>query len=53
MKLNTKKTIYVGLAFIIICMFWQVYDNIIYENCDSHFIGLPHEIYQYARVIPL
>ena len=29
MKLNTKKTIFVGLAFLIICMFWQVYDNTI------------------------
>lgn len=29
MKLNTKKTIYVGLAFLLICMFWQVYDNVI------------------------
>ena len=29
MKLNTKKTIFVGLAFLIICMFWQVYDNIV------------------------
>jgi MFS family permease len=29
MKLNTRKTIFVGLAFLVICMFWQVYDNII------------------------
>lgn len=29
MKLNTKKIFFVGLAFLIICMFWQVYDNII------------------------
>ena len=29
MKLNTKKTIFIGLAFLIICMFWQVYDNIV------------------------
>lgn len=29
MKLNTKNTIYVGFAFLLICMFWQVYDNII------------------------
>ncbi|MDY0064413.1 MAG: MFS transporter [Bacilli bacterium] len=29
MKLNAKKTIYVGLAFLIISMFWQVYDNVI------------------------
>ncbi len=29
MKLNTKRTILVGLAFLSICSFWQVYDNII------------------------
>ena len=29
MKLNTKRIIFVGLAFLIISMFWQVYDNII------------------------
>ena len=29
MKLNTKKTIYVGFAFLIIQLFWQVYDNVI------------------------
>ncbi|HHX78908.1 MAG TPA: SLC45 family MFS transporter [Acholeplasmataceae bacterium] len=29
MKLDYKKTIYVGLAFLLISMFWQTYDNII------------------------
>lgn len=29
MKLNTKKIFFVGLAFLIICLFWQVYDSII------------------------
>lgn len=29
MKLNYKKTIYIGLAFFIITIFWQTYDNII------------------------
>lgn len=29
MKLDNKKTIYIGFAFLIITMFWQVYDNII------------------------
>jgi len=28
MKLDYKKTIYVGLAFLLISMFWQTYDNI-------------------------
>ena len=29
MKLNNKKTIFVGFAFLLICLFWQVYDSII------------------------
>ncbi|MDD6174901.1 MAG: MFS transporter [Firmicutes bacterium] len=29
MKLNTKRTILVGLAFLSICSFWQLYDSII------------------------
>lgn len=29
MKLNYKKTIYVGLAFMLISLFWQTYDAII------------------------
>lgn len=29
MKLNTKRTVLVGLAFMSICAFWQVYDGII------------------------
>ena len=29
MKLNYKKTIYIGLVFFLICAFWQAYDSII------------------------
>lgn len=29
MKLNYKRTIIVGLAFLSICAFWQMYDNIV------------------------
>ncbi len=29
MKLDYKKTIFVGFAFLIICMFWQVYDTVL------------------------
>lgn len=29
MKLNNKRTVLVGLAFMSICAFWQVYDNVI------------------------
>ena len=29
MKLDVKKTIYVGFAFLIIQLFWQVYDSVI------------------------
>ncbi|MBQ9250079.1 MAG: MFS transporter [Oscillospiraceae bacterium] len=29
MKLNNKRTVLVGLAFLSICAFWQMYDNIV------------------------
>lgn len=29
MKLNNKRTMLVGLAFMSICAFWQIYDNVI------------------------
>lgn len=29
MKLNNKRTILVGLAFLSICAFWQMYDGIV------------------------
>ncbi len=29
MKLNYKRTIFVGFAFFLICAFWQAYDNIV------------------------
>ncbi len=29
MKLNNKRTLLVGLAFLSICAFWQLYDNVI------------------------
>lgn len=29
MKLNYRRTVYVGFAFLLICAFWQAYDNII------------------------
>ncbi len=29
MKLNTKRTVFVGFAFLLICMFWGVYDAVI------------------------
>ncbi len=29
MKLNTRRTVLVGLAFLSICAFWQMYDNVI------------------------
>jgi len=37
MKLNTKKIIFVGLAFMIISMFWQVYDNVIAKMLINSF----------------
>ena len=29
MKLNTKNTVLVGFAFLSICAFWQMYDNLV------------------------
>ena len=29
MKLNNKRTVLVGLAFLSICAFWQMYDSVI------------------------
>lgn len=29
MKLNVKRTVLVGLAFLSICAFWQMYDNVV------------------------
>ena len=37
MRLDYKKTIYVGLAFFLITMFWQVYDNTISEVLITNF----------------
>lgn len=37
MKLNVRKTIYVGIAFLIISLFWQVYDNIIAKMLINSF----------------
>ena len=37
MKLNNKRTVYVGLAFMSICAFWQVYDNIIPLILENNF----------------
>ena len=28
-KLNYRRTFFIGLAFLSICAFWQMYDNII------------------------
>ena len=29
MKINTKRTVLVGFAFLSICAFWQMYDNLV------------------------
>lgn len=40
MKLNYKRTVFVGFAFFLICAFWQAYDNIIPKILTDKF-GLP------------
>jgi len=37
MKLNTKQTLLVGLAFLSICAFWQMYDSIVPLILSNHF----------------
>lgn len=37
MKLNYKRTFLVGLAFLSICAFWQLYDNIVPLILDNKF----------------
>lgn len=37
MKLNTKRTFFIGLAFMSICAFWQLYDQIIPLILDQSF----------------
>ena len=29
MKLNNKRTVLIGFAFLSICAFWQMYDNLV------------------------
>ena len=36
MKLNYKKTFFVGLAFLSISAFWQMYDSLGPEDSDRH-----------------
>ena len=40
MKLNTKRTVLVGMAFFLISAFWQAYDAIVPLILTNHF-GLP------------
>ncbi|MDD3171455.1 MAG: MFS transporter, partial [Bacilli bacterium] len=37
MKLNSKKIFWVGFAFMIICLFWQIYDNIVAKMLINSF----------------
>ena len=43
MKLNTKRTVFVGFAFFLICMFWQAYDVIIPKILTDKF-GMPQSL---------
>ncbi len=40
MKLNYKRTLFVGFAFFLICTFWQAYDSIVPKILTDKF-GLP------------
>ena len=43
MKLNAKRTLFVGFAFLLICVFWQAYDNIIPKILTDKF-GLSQRV---------
>ena len=45
-KLNTKRTILTGLAFLSICTFWQIYDSIDPFDPEG---GLCHRRYALRR----
>lgn len=47
MKLNVKKTIFVGFAFFLISAFWQAYDTIIPRILTDKF-GMPQ---RYSGII--
>ena len=48
MKLNSKRTILVGLAFLSICAFWQMYDSIVPLILTE---GADHIVLMVARVV--
>ena len=41
MKLNYKRTLFVGFAFFLICAFWQAYDTIVPKILTDRF-GISH-----------
>lgn len=43
MKLNYKRTIFVGFAFFLICTFWQAYDTIVPKTLTDKF-GMPQAL---------
>ena len=43
MKLNYNRTVLVGLAFFLICAFWQAYDAVVPLILTNHF-GLPQTV---------
>ena len=46
MKLNTKRTVLVGFAFLSICAFWQMYDGLVPKILTETF-GIPESIAGY------
>lgn len=42
MKLNYKRTFFIGFAFLSICAFWQLYDSIVPLILKTHLkSGIP------------
>ena len=46
MKLNYKKTIFVGFAFFLISAFWQAYDTIIPKILTDKFGMSQRDVYK-------
>ena len=51
MKLNYKRTILIGLAFMSICSFWQFYDNEIPKILKYTFVLSVSRYIEYASLL--
>ena len=50
MKLDNKRTILIGFAFLAISAFWQVYDNIIPSVSYTHLDVYKRQVICFSRL---